>query len=96
MEKSGEKQMRRPKISDKKQSEQFKETAREISAENLSDMFDKIIGEIGRNVVFPPCQGCGLAMEIAQITPGNKPGYEERMFRCPKCGVMEAKIVEIK
>jgi len=32
----------------------------------------------------------------AQITPGNNPAFEERMFRCPQCGVMEAKIVEIK
>ncbi len=80
----------------KRPSEPFKETAPERGADNLPDMFDKIIGEMGRNAVFPPCQGCGLAMELAQITPTNDPAHEERMFRCPKCGVMEAKIVEIK
>jgi hypothetical protein len=95
MGKLGEKQKKKP-IKAKRQSERFKEAAREIGAENLSDMFDKLIGEMGRNVVFPPCQGCGLAMVIAQITPSNNRAYEERMFRCPKCGVMEAKIVEIK
>ena len=78
--------------------EQKKETGddQQSGAENLPEMFDKIIGEMDRNVVFPPCQGCGLAMEVAQITPTDNPDYEERMFRCPKCGVMEAKVVEIK
>jgi hypothetical protein len=83
-------------MKDKRQSEPLKETARDIGSENLPDMFDKIIGEMGRNAVYPPCQGCGLAMEVAQITPTDNPTYEERMFRCPKCGVTEAKIVEIK
>jgi hypothetical protein len=78
--------------------EQKKETGnnQQSGAEHLPEMFDKITGEMGRNVVFPPCKGCGLAMEVAQITPSNNPAYEERMFRCPKCEVMEAKTVEIK
>jgi len=83
-------------MKDKRRFEPFKEPARESGADNLPDMFDKIIGEIGRNAVFPPCQGCGRAMEVSQITPTNNPTYEERMFRCPKCGVMEAKIVKIR
>jgi hypothetical protein len=43
MGKAGEKQKRKPKISDKKQSERFKETAREIGADESSDAFDEII-----------------------------------------------------
>ncbi len=47
MGKLGEKQKKRPKITDKNQSERFKETARELGADELSDAFDKIIGELG-------------------------------------------------
>jgi hypothetical protein len=49
MGKIGEKQKRRPKISDKKQSERFKETAREVGADEPSDAFDRIVGELGRH-----------------------------------------------
>jgi hypothetical protein len=83
-------------MKDKQRSEPFEGPGRETGAESLSDMADKIIGEMDRNAVFPPCQACGLAMEIAQITPTSNTTHEERMFRCPKCGLMEAKIVEIK
>jgi hypothetical protein len=48
MGKAGEKQRRKPKISDKKQSERFKETAREVGADEPSDAFDRIVGEMGR------------------------------------------------
>jgi hypothetical protein len=48
MGKIGEKQKRKPKISDKKQSERFKETAREIGADEASEAFDRIVGEMGR------------------------------------------------
>jgi hypothetical protein len=48
MGKAGEKQRRKPKISDKKQSERFKATAREIGADEPSDAFDRIVGEMGR------------------------------------------------
>ncbi len=68
----------------------------ENGGEDLSDMCDKLLGEMDRNAAFPPCQSCGLAMVIVQITPNDDPAYEERMFKCPKCGVMEAKTVEIK
>jgi hypothetical protein len=47
MGKSGEKQKRKPKYSDKKQSERFKETAREVGADQESNAFDRIIGEMG-------------------------------------------------
>ena len=49
MGKAGEKQKRKPKISDKKQSERFKETAREVGADKASDAFDRIVGELGRS-----------------------------------------------
>ena len=49
MGKAGEKQRRKPKISDKKQSERFKETAREVGADESADAFDRILG-----VLAPP------------------------------------------
>jgi hypothetical protein len=36
------------KISDKRQSERFKETAREVGVDEPSDAFDRIVGEMGR------------------------------------------------
>lgn len=48
MGKAGEKQKKKPKIKDKQQSERFKETAREIGADESSQAFDRIIGEMGR------------------------------------------------
>ena len=48
MGKAGEKQKRRPKLKDKKQSERFKETARELGAEEGSDAFDRIVEEMAR------------------------------------------------
>jgi len=49
MGKLGEKQKRKPKIKDKKQSERFKEAAREVGADKPSDAFDRIVGELGRH-----------------------------------------------
>jgi hypothetical protein len=48
MGKAGEKQKRRPKFKDKKQSERFKETAQEIGADESSDAFDRIVEEMAR------------------------------------------------
>jgi hypothetical protein len=45
--KAGEKQ-RKPKIKDKRQSERFKETARKIGADELSDSFEPVLEELGR------------------------------------------------
>jgi hypothetical protein len=56
MGKLGEKQKRRPKTSDKKQSERFKETAREVGADQETDAFDRILGEMGRRE--PDKSGC--------------------------------------
>lgn len=53
MGKAGEKQKKKPKIKDKRQSERFKETAREIGADEESDAFDRIIGELGRPAADP-------------------------------------------
>jgi hypothetical protein len=48
MGKPGEKQKKKPKIKDKRQSERFKETARQVGADQPSDAFDRIIGEMGQ------------------------------------------------
>ena len=48
MGKAGEKQKRTPKTKDKKQSERFKEAARELGAEESSDAFDRVLGEMAR------------------------------------------------
>jgi hypothetical protein len=48
MGKAGEKQRRKPKISDKRQSERFKETAREVGADESSDSFDEIVKAMAR------------------------------------------------
>jgi hypothetical protein len=48
MGKAGEKQKRRPKIKDKKQSERFKETARQLDADESSDAFDRIVDQMAR------------------------------------------------
>jgi hypothetical protein len=49
MGKAGEKQKRRPKFKDKKQSERFKETARQLGADESSDAFDRVIKKIARS-----------------------------------------------
>lgn len=49
MGKAGEKQKKKPKIKDKRQSERFKETARELGADQDSDALDRILGEIARH-----------------------------------------------
>ena len=46
MGKAGEKQKRRPKLKDKKQSERFKEAARQLGADESSDGFDRILKEM--------------------------------------------------
>jgi hypothetical protein len=48
MGKAGEKQKRRPKIKDKRQSERFKETARKHGADEHSDVFDQVLTEMAR------------------------------------------------
>jgi hypothetical protein len=45
---SGEKQKRRPKIKDKRQSERFKQAAREVGAEESTEAFDRGLGEVAR------------------------------------------------
>jgi hypothetical protein len=48
MGKAGQKQKKKPKIKDKRQSERFKETARQVGADQESDAFDRILGEMAR------------------------------------------------
>ena len=48
MGKVGEKQKRRPKFKDKKQSERFKEAARQLGADENSDAFDKILKQMAQ------------------------------------------------
>jgi hypothetical protein len=48
MGKAGEKQKKKPKIKDKRQSERFKEAAREVGADEQSDAFSRIVEIMGR------------------------------------------------
>jgi hypothetical protein len=48
MGKVGEKQKRTPKIKDKKQSERFKEAARELGADESSDAFERVVKEMAK------------------------------------------------
>jgi hypothetical protein len=50
MGKAGEKQKRRPKLKDKKQSERFKEAARELGADRPTEAFERILGEMTRAI----------------------------------------------
>jgi hypothetical protein len=45
---AGGKQKRTPKIKDKKQSERFKEAARELGADESSDALERIVGEMAK------------------------------------------------
>src|SRR4051794_31016670 len=46
MGKAGEKQKRRPKLTDKKQSERFKEAARQIGADESTDALERIVTQM--------------------------------------------------
>jgi hypothetical protein len=46
MGKAGEKQKRRPKLTDKKQSERFKEAARELGADEGSDALERVFEKL--------------------------------------------------
>jgi len=46
--KVGEKQKRTPKIKDKKQSERFREAARELGADESRDAFERIVEEMAK------------------------------------------------
>jgi hypothetical protein len=48
MGKAGEKQKHRPKIKDKRQSERFKEAARELGADESSDAFNRVVDQLVR------------------------------------------------
>lgn len=46
MGKAGQKQKKRPKLTDKRQSERFKETAREVGADQSVEAFDAMFRKI--------------------------------------------------
>lgn len=48
MGKKGEKQKRRPRIKDAKQSERFKAAARELGADEDSDALERVVKELAR------------------------------------------------
>ena len=48
MGKAGEKQKRKPKLKDKRQSELFKETARALGADESGEAFDRLLTEMAR------------------------------------------------
>jgi hypothetical protein len=48
MGKAGEKQKRKPKIKDKRQSERFKEAARQVGADQSTEAFDQILTKLGQ------------------------------------------------
>jgi uncharacterized protein YgbK (DUF1537 family) len=46
MGKAGEKQKRKPKLTDKRQSERFKEIAREVGADESSEAFERAMSKL--------------------------------------------------
>jgi hypothetical protein len=48
MGKAGEKQKKKPKIKNKRQSERFKETARQVGADQELDLFAWLITELAK------------------------------------------------
>ena len=50
MGKAGEKQKKKPKIKDKRQSERFKETARQVGALETSSAFDEIVAAMAKRM----------------------------------------------
>jgi hypothetical protein len=53
MGKAGEKQKRTPKIKDKRQSERFKETARELGATEDFDAFSEVVTALSKQAPQP-------------------------------------------
>jgi hypothetical protein len=53
MGKAGEKQKRKPKIKNKRQSERFKETARQVGADQELDLFAWLITELAKQPPEP-------------------------------------------
>jgi hypothetical protein len=42
----------------------------------------------------PQCPECGCVMWLDLIEP-RKPGYEERIFQCPRCLYSDSAVVEV-
>jgi hypothetical protein len=60
MGKAGEKQKRKPKIKDKKQSERFKEAARELGADEISEVFDPIVKQMSAVMTEEKYKDCEM------------------------------------
>jgi hypothetical protein len=41
----------------------------------------------------PSCPECGRPMWLTSIARADEPGFEKRMFECPRCSEVESKIV---
>ena len=42
----------------------------------------------------PQCPECGCVMWLDRIEP-RKPGYEERIFQCPRCLYSDSAVAEV-
>jgi hypothetical protein len=87
MGKVGEKQKKKPKIKDKRQSERFKEAAREVGAEEASEAFDRIVKEMGQMKREP------IELNEADFDRNDWHRHKEHdwqgnnaAFACPDCG----------
>ena len=67
MGKAGEKQKRKPKISDKKQSERFKETAREVGADKEQTVAHEDFKQLVRDITLQIAAGNPTAISREQV-----------------------------
>ena len=67
MGKAGEKQKRRPKIKDSKQSERFKEAVRELGADIPSRDFGRIVARLGKTAGPKNRAQCRLGPISAEV-----------------------------
>jgi len=79
MGKAGEKQKRTPKIKDKKQSERFKEAAREIGAEEGTDALERIVEQMTKGQAESERQI--LRRPISPPTQQNRDSNRHRPIR---------------
>ena len=68
MGKAGEKQKKKPKIKDKKQSERFKKTAREVGADKPSEGFDLVLKMMGNP---EPSKPTGKPTTLLDVNSGG-------------------------
>ena len=44
---------------------------------------------------IPACPRCRTKMRVTRITP-ERPGFEARMFECPRCGFEDSALVKYR